>query len=64
MNEAEAKCYDMTNSADQVPITPELLSLMMERGEEALPAVAINGRVLWSGTFPSVDEVLTRLKHA
>jgi hypothetical protein len=64
INDAEAKCYDMTNAADEVPITPELLSLMMERGDEALPVVAIDGRVLWSGTFPSVDEVLTRLKHA
>lgn len=63
VHETEAKCYDMTNSGDEVPVTPELLSLMMERGDEALPVVAINGRVLWSGTFPSVDEVLTRLKH-
>lgn len=60
---AEARCYDMSNFAEDIPATPELLSLMMEHGDDALPAIAINGRILWSGSLPSVDDVLTRLKH-
>jgi len=57
---AEVSRVEMAG-AGSVSVSPDLVHAMMEKGEEALPAVTINDHLVWLGSCPATDEVLLYL---
>lgn len=57
---ADVQEFDLAESS-MIPSPPELVQALLSRGDAALPALVMNGRVLWSGKVPNFMEAMNSI---
>lgn len=53
----EASRHNLTSDPDAFVNNEKILSLMKENGKNSLPVTLVNGEVMKSGTYPSLEEI-------
>jgi hypothetical protein len=57
VSSVEASRHNLTSDPDAFVSNQKVLTLMKESGKDSLPITLVNGEVVKSGTYPSIEEL-------
>lgn len=56
--------YQMTSNPNVFLANPEIMTLVREKGMDALPITVVRGKVIKSGAYPTLTEIKSNLNGA